>query len=160
MNNKVQKGLKPFIIKLVIITMSICYVLGPAYHEVNEILHFLSHHLEKPSYIITHSKHVNIAFKNATIDNNHRKKSIELKSHSHEFIDFFAGILKTSGVENTPVNTNQTVQKIDKFIKSNEANNKSKPILLLYAVKSNYSEIKEKPFKGYLEYIKQPPRLT
>lgn len=140
--------------------MSICYVFGPAHQEVNKILHILSHHLEKPSFVMTHSNHDNRAFIKTIDGNNQHKRTIELQPHSHEFIDFFAGLLKTSGCDNTPANTNQVDQKIDKYIKSDEISSKSRAILFLLEKKSNYAEIKQKPFKGYFEFKKQPPRLV
>lgn len=159
MNNKVSKGFKPFIIKLVIITLSICYVLGPAHLEVKKMLHIFAHHIQKPSFVITHSGHDNSAYKKLITQNKGQLGSVRVEPHSHEIIDWFAGILKHVRPEKVPLGNNNITFKIDKHI-NNKNNSKYEFVAFFKDLETNYALIKDKPRKGFIRYLKKPPILV
>ncbi|WP_282123513.1 hypothetical protein [Algibacter mikhailovii] len=159
MYNGFSKGFKPFIIKLVVVTLSTCYVLGPAHLEVKKVLHFLAHHIQKPSFVISHSVHDNHTYKNLIAKNKGKLSNVKVEPHSHEIIDWFAGVFKNSQKDKGPLSKYDITFKIDKHIK-HKNNRKYQFVAFFRVLETNYALIKDKPCKGFIKYLKEPPILA
>ncbi len=87
MKKGLTNGLKPKIIKYVAILISMCYVLSPIQKQVSTLMHFVSHQLEMPHYVLNHE--------NESEKKNHKHK-INIVEHEHSFIDIVTTFLKHS----------------------------------------------------------------
>ncbi|MEW4924165.1 hypothetical protein [Algibacter sp. 2305UL17-15] len=105
-----MKQLKIHIIKFVAITMSIAYLIAPLHNEINSVLHFISHNLEKPSVLISHNFDINSEVK---------LMPSAISSHEHRIIDFIDTIFGEDDAEQKDSKQpNPKESKIDKHLSS------------------------------------------
>ncbi len=112
MNSTSQKGLKPLLLKVIAIAMSLCYVLGPSHRELNKVLHVFVHQLEMPETVLSHandysSNHVDHGDFNR--DNN---------SHKHGILDALTKIIEASTNDHDSNHSKTITLKIDKHLKN------------------------------------------
>lgn len=153
MNSKTLKRFQPFLLKIAIIAMSICYVLGPAHNEINKLLHVLAHQLDMPEMVLSHSKIIHLEYE---IHNNHHFSSNQKENHDHNFLEFIDGILKSSDAQKKNENTIIDSNKLDKHIRTKDFYNGQK-ILQHYNL-HKFIIVYKKPFKGFLKGVFQPPK--
>lgn len=151
MNNNNRKGWESFVIKIMVISMSICYVLGPSHNEIDKMLHFIVHQLEQPESLLTHSKledkyHIEHSFKS----NN--------KEHQHIVLDMLSEIIKICGLDDEPDNKKIVFQKIDKHLRTKKIDNK-RDLFFESHIKHKFSFLKENIHQGFLKSKLQPPQL-
>lgn len=152
MNSKTQKGFKPFIIKIVVIAMGICYAFGPSHHQIYKVLHLLTHQLEMPETVLVHSKEGHLEHR---VHGSHHISVEHKNNHQHGFLEFIDKILMASNAEHDPDNANIKPYKIDKHILTQEYS-KQQDIWLI-AVKHVFSIIQNNTQRGFLTNVFQPP---
>ncbi|WP_298345530.1 hypothetical protein [uncultured Algibacter sp.] len=154
MNRNVKKGWEPFVIKIMAIAMSICYVFGPSHKEVNNALHYLLHQFEKPKTVLVHSK------LNDAKHENHYTYFLKNKEekHQHTLLEVLNEILKVCDVDDSPENQNITFKKIDKHLRSKQSLKNKNLVLGLY-IKHRFPHLNEHIHQGFLKTNLQPPQL-
>ena len=125
MNKNAQKGLKPFVIKIAILVMSICYVFGPSHTEVNKLLHVITHQLEMPDNVISHSTVSNLDYE---VHETHALNKSE-EVHNHNLLQLLDSILKASGSEQNHDNSKILTLKIDKHLTNKDDLNMTNSLL-------------------------------
>jgi hypothetical protein len=152
-----QKGLKPLVFKVLIITMSICYVFGPAHIQISNVLHTISHNLKVPSFVIQHDKK---DFINYQVHSSlHYESDSHKFDHRHEVIDFIDVIFNAASNEGDNHQGESSVFEI----KINEHISSEKYTFPLKNGKYKASHIFCKTFRyshgGYLEQLFRPPKV-
>lgn len=145
-----MKVLKKHIIKFLAITMSVMYLLTPLKRELIAVLHSISHNLEKPTTVISHSHEFNteVYYKTTTT-----------YSHEHRIIDFIDIILNVAtGDSDTESNKSKTIDiEFDKHFCS------SKYKLLKPVLPSSSSIIslyKQNKTTKFFKKIEVPPKIS
>lgn len=153
MNSKTQKGLRPFVLKIAVVVMGVCYTLGPSHNEIFKLLHILSHQLEMPGTVLSHSE------SGGHHHHNHNNVSAKHKNnHQHGFLEFINKVLMASSAEHNADNTNIKSYKIDKHIITQEYD-KVQQAMWSLAVKHVFSKIKNNTLEGFLNSVFQPPKV-
>lgn len=154
MNSNTRKGWESFVIKIMVVAMSVCYILGPSHNEINKALHFLVHQIEKPQTVINHKKNNDSQHINHIV--NHSEK--QAKEHHHTLLNTIKKILNGFGADNETSHKKITFNKIDKHIKTKKPF-KLGSVFLVLPVKHKYLFITQNIHQGFLESKLQPPRL-
>ncbi len=130
--------------------MVMCYILGPFHNQINEMLHFLSHELEMPDTIISHSDN--------SVDSHNEGGHYALTQtkHDHGFLEFLNKFLEVSDTESDNENPNTIKQKIDKHIRIKKK--MSRFYSLTFESKSVWFFIQECMLEGYIFKVFQPPQ--
>ena len=155
MNKNAQKGLKPFVFKVVIIAMSICYVFGPSHNEVNKFLHVLTHQLEMPDNIITHSITMHSDYK---VHGTHSSNKSE-EVHNHKLLEFLDTLFKASDSEKNKENSKIISFKIDKHL-TTKYSYKNQQLTSSIPVEHLFLFTKQKIQKGFRSGVIEPPQLV
>jgi hypothetical protein len=155
MNKNAQKGLKPFVLKVVVIAMSICYVFGPSHNELNKLLHILVHQLEMPDSVLTHSIQTNSDYE---VHENH-SFNVSEEVHDHKLLQVLSNILKASNSDRNQEKSIILNLKIDKHLTTDYSyhNQLLTPTL---PDKHLFSFTKQKIQKGFQRGILVPPQQT
>jgi len=98
MKTTASKGIKPFILNFIIVTMSLLYVFAPVHVEINKLLHTISHSLEMPDYILTHQDASDIHTPIRTHESETHKNIIA--HHDHKVIVLLDNILEGANQNN------------------------------------------------------------
>ena len=154
MSRNIKNGWEPFVLQIMVVTMSICYVFGSSHKEVNKALHYLLHQLEKPATILVHTK------VNETEHKNHSAYVLQNqeKNHQHTLLEALNEILKVCGLDDSSENKNVTLKKIDKHLRFKQSHKKKNLVFGLY-IKHRFLYPKELIHQGFLETNLQPPQL-
>jgi len=112
MNNNAQKGWKPFVLKIAIIGMSICYVFGSSHSEVNKLLHVILHQLEMPNNVMSHTTTMHSNYKMHVTHSLNKPE----RDHNHKLLRFLDTVLKASDSKKNQENSNVLSIKIDKHL--------------------------------------------
>ena len=154
MNKNAQKGLKPFVIKIAILVMSICYVFGPSHNEVNKLLHVLTHQLEMPENVISHSTTYHSVYKAHEIHALNKSKEV----HDHSILQLIDSILKASDSKKNQEDSTFLSLKIDKHL-TTKISYQNQQLTSSIIVKHLFSFTKQKIQKGFRRGIIEPPEL-
>ncbi|WP_299767300.1 hypothetical protein [uncultured Dokdonia sp.] len=156
MKTTASKGIKPFILNLIIVTMSLLYVFAPVHVEVNKLLHAVSHSLEMPDYILTHQDTSGIHTPISTHESETHKNIIA--HHDHKVIALLDNILEGANQNSDSSDAQTSTLKIDKHI-NNYTHNAKEPfeITFLETIQRFPEEIK-RVCKGYLQGFRKPPK--
>ncbi len=158
MKINVSKGLKPFIIKTIIICMSVIYVFGPVHVEVNKFLHTITHGLEMPDYMISHKDISNDDFNILEIHESDEHKSV-VTHHDHEFIELVEKILEGADQGNDSSDSKVISHKIDKHINLYEYDDSDEIIVWSLDIRHQFSEKEKRICKGFLQGLREPPQV-
>ncbi len=109
----VHKWVKPMFIKQIAMLMCICYLLNPMYHQVNNLLHTISHGLEIPDVVLSHQARASDAH---NYSHGYHEHGISEVQHKHSFIDFVNAIFEALNTEDQSSDTSIKDKKIDKHI--------------------------------------------
>ncbi|WP_394748818.1 hypothetical protein [Spongiimicrobium salis] len=112
MENKLQKGLKPFIIKNIAILIGICYLLQPLHQQIGEVLHTVSHHIDAPTSVLAHD-HTDSTPLDMHAPDDHMTASVD---HEHGFMDFIAELFESSDSDEHPGKTQKRDIKMSKHL--------------------------------------------
>jgi len=155
MNTILPKGLEPFIIRFFALFISATYILGPLNEEVKSVLHFVTHQLEAPEYVLSHkSNHlIKIHLKNHT-----KHRDINEGPHKHEVISFFTKVFQNQDeVPDHSKTPKKNKLKIDKHTSLVIDNIPDETITTPLKRNLFYFQ-KNKIQKGFLRRIKEPPQ--
>jgi len=150
-----SQGLKPKIIKAIVLLISICYVFGPFLNHIDTSLHSFFHFFEVPNYVLEHSE--DATYHNHQIGEAHQYIA---ESHDHKILEsidtFFESINTDNHQEKTPV---KKIKKIDKHLTKEIT---LKNIFPQFEWKNTISRnIKDIILKdGYKTKFKEPPRYS
>ncbi|WP_203257037.1 hypothetical protein [Hyunsoonleella ulvae] len=156
MKIKKSKGFKPFILRVLVVLLSASYLLGPLHKEVGVFLHEVTHLLEIPDYIVSHSD----------ID---RKRSEKIHSdhevltskdiHSHQLLNLLNDLLEDIDTEKNSEDSIVLALKIDKHTQYQK---KYKRPLVLLPLEQNkiIVFITKQTRLGYLNSPLQPPQVS
>lgn len=146
-------GLKPLFIKHMAIFMTICYALNLFQHQINPILHTLTHSFEAPVGLISHE----------TISNNdyeihgHYDHKIANTTHEHKILNFIDSLFNKNDKEDHREDSILVESKVDKHL--TKEHYKKQPFCE-YQNLQNYCEIVKKSNKGYPHRNEQPPKFV
>jgi len=154
MNKIAQKGWKPFVLKVVIIAMSICYVFGPSHNEVNKLLHVLTHQLEMTDHVIAQSTTIH---SNNEVHEAHALNTSE-DGHEHKILKVLERILRATDSNQNQERSNILKLKIDKHLRS-KADYKQNFFTLSIPIKHLFLFTEQKILKGYKQNATEPPQF-
>lgn len=117
MNSKIEKGSKPFVIKVFATIMCVCYLLTPLHKEIGDVLHKIVHELDIPESVLSHSN--TIGAKGGKIHYEHALVVPE-NSHDHNFLEVLGDIMEAAQNEKKSEDSNVLVVKIDKHTRYQE----------------------------------------
>jgi len=80
-----QNNTKHVIFRAMAVTITLCYILGPAHIQLKNILHTISHNLSAPSYVLQHDADQNSMYVNLL--NSGVQTSSDKTAHYHEFLE-------------------------------------------------------------------------
>ena len=152
MNNKSRKGWESFVIKVMVISMSICYVFGPSHNEIDKMLHFIVHQLDQPESLLTHSN----------LDDKHHvdhNLKVNNKEHQHTVLDTLSKILKVCGLDDEPDNEKIVLRKIDKHLRTKKIYN-NRDLFFESHIKDKFLFLNKNIHQGFLKSKLQPPQFT
>jgi hypothetical protein len=157
MNTTLSKGFKPYILKAIIVSMSLLYILGPVHVVVNTLLHTIAHGLEMPDNIRTHQDVIDNSSKVATHKSEDHKNSTEY--HDHKVISFLDKILEGSDQSSDSSDAYLVTHKIDKHINNDEYHPKNEALTLAsIRFRRRFPDKKKRICKGYLRGFRKPPQ--
>lgn len=153
MQNGFKKGLKPQYIKQLALLMSICYLLNPLQHQINTVLHELSHGLEMPSSLLSHETPLDTSSK---VHESH-DHSEHVDEHEHLIVGFLNTIFEASNQDDASGNSQLVEIKWDKHITSYQftltPNFKNK-------IEKHFFPSKEKLKLGHSKKLEEPPQTS
>jgi len=157
MQSKKTNSIKQFIFRALAVTITLCYILGPAHIQVNSILHSISHNLKAPSYVLQHDGTSYKEYENEKALKS--EMTISNLSHEHQLLDFIDGIF------NVPLNRDKNQKgesttldfKINKHITSRKSNvvfqnNIKRDVPVFWAATVSCET-------GYLLQLYRPPKV-
>ncbi|BAO74612.1 hypothetical protein [Winogradskyella sp. PG-2] len=157
MQSNKSNSIKHFIFKVLAVSITLCYVLGPAHMQLNIILHTISHNFKAPSFVLQHNEVQNYEFANQV--NIDEMSSSYTLNHQHGFLDFLNTVF--DGVSNKDNNQKSESTNLELKINKHIDNNK-------YVLRFNKIITKETPnyctqnqfvIKGYLKDLYRPPQI-
>lgn len=155
MNNARQKGLKPFVIRVLAVAMSLYYLLAPMHNELSKVLHIVAHQLEMPDNLLEHS---NSKYFNYLSHDSHEIIMVSKEPHHHPFLDLINTIVEATNMDNDAEHSNLPSYKIDKHIKTIENLKKPNSIICIEVQHEFPNAIKH--FKSnFLHRDLKPPQL-
>ncbi|GGD05340.1 hypothetical protein [Hyunsoonleella pacifica] len=149
MNRKIQKGFKPFVFKITIVIMIMCYIFGPLHNEISNVLHVLSHQIEMSATFTSHAD-------NSRFNHQITHHTLQFEAHQHEILELFNKIIEASNLATDNENPLLVKQKIDKHIRTKKEVKYMG--IYTYNLQSNYSSIIECTLNGYVFAIFEPPK--
>lgn len=158
MNTTESKGFKPYILKAIIVSMSLLYLLGPVHVEVNKLLHTIVHNLEMPNNLISHQNGINNSSKITIHKSEDHKNNTDY--HDHKVISFLDKILEGSDQSSDSSDAYVITHKIDKHIHNNEYHPKNEMLKGVSSeVRHCFSDTEKRICKGHLRDVRKPPQV-
>lgn len=151
MNSKSKQSifiLKNWLVKRVAIIIVVCYLISPIQNQVYQIFHDLSHFIEMPSTLLSHSYDTQYEVHKAKA--HHRV----VNNHSHELITFVSKLLENNDADSEKSISQNT---FDKHFTNRFIIVLPNPILINN--KGSYSTKKTDPLNGYLTKHLKPPQF-
>lgn len=152
MNSNSKKGLKPFVLKIIAVAMSFCYLLGPSHQEVKTLLHAVTHNLEMPENIIGHTS----LLKETTIHTNHDIVNVK-RAHHHSLIDAISFAMESFDNEKGTKTPRMPIKKIDKHVRSYK-DFKQKIASITVIIEQEFEVVIKQTQNGFLNFLDQPPQ--
>ncbi|GAB5472884.1 MAG: hypothetical protein Mars2KO_09830 [Maribacter sp.] len=107
-----KKKAKVQLIKILAMTMSICYLANPLQRQINIVLHELSHGLELPSHVLSHENTTNMTF----MADSHHSHGKSITDHTHHLIDFLDTLFEASNEDQGSEDPLFLKSKLDKHL--------------------------------------------
>lgn len=107
-----KKNVKVQLVKLLAMTMSVCYLANPLHRQIKELLHELSHGLELPNHVLSHENTTDMTF----VKDDHHSHSKSITSHTHHLIDFLDTLFKASNEDKSSNDPRFLKLKLDKHL--------------------------------------------
>lgn len=154
MSKTIKKSLEAFMIKVVATTVCLCYVFSPMDKEVCAFLHEISHQLEVPEQLLSHTNAIEAG------DLHKYSEHILVASehiHNHNLLDILETIIGASHKKNKSKDSKHLIKKIDKHTRYQE---KYKIPICFFPLKQHKTKyfIIGQPLIGHLKKPFQPPR--
>lgn len=108
----VPKKVKVRLVKLLAMTMSICYLAHPLQLQINTLLHELSHGLELPNHVLSHENTTDLTY---AVDSHHSHGK-RITDHTHHLIDFLDILFQASNDDKNPKDAMFSKLKLDKHL--------------------------------------------
>lgn len=95
--------------------MSICYLFAPLNTQLGSVIHTISHSLEMPSNILSHSSNEHLK---TEIHTNHDHKRVVI-SHNHTIIEIIDSIVNESNEKDNSNKKHKSELKVKKHLSTN-----------------------------------------
>ncbi|WP_178989424.1 hypothetical protein [Winogradskyella schleiferi] len=152
-----KNSIKNVVFRALAVTITVCYILGPAQLPLRTMFHSVSHYLEAPNHIIEHNNDNHHGFEKQRIAKNSNGNSTF--NHEHKVLDFLEVIFEkhSSEEQNHNGESTSTDFKINKHITSNTYHI---AIIDCYNFdRSQFLETSLISIKGYLDQLYRPPKV-
>ena len=153
MKRNKSKGLEPPVVKAIIVTMSLLYILSPLHMEISKLVHSISHAIEMPDTVLSHQN------KTAFIKthNSFEHESVNV-NHDHEILDFLETILEETNTKSEFPNTLSKPKNVDKHIRVIEEFGEEKQLAFSKRTTRYFREKENKCCKGFSLCFGEPPK--
>ena len=146
------EGLKPFLIKYLATFIGLCYLANPLHHQISTVFHEVSHIMEVPDNLISHTT---VSDHEKEAHHYHYEHTHSDDKHEHELINLLDDIFDNSNDDSSSGESFLTYVKYDKHITADE-----------YLLKNGYPEekyfefgsIQNNSIKGYPKVLDEPPQ--
>ncbi|TMM53770.1 hypothetical protein FEE95_17885 [Maribacter algarum] len=145
------KGLKPFLIKRLALLIGLCYLLNPMQKQISIIFHEVSHALEIPNYVMSHSP--NSSYDHQSYD--HIDYHVDDITHEHILVDFFDSVFKAFDENDGAEDSLFTQNKIDKHITTYQFHIQKH---FTISVPEKFWFTQDKLESGHRKSLKEPPQ--
>lgn len=133
--------------------MGICYLANPMHQQIGTVFHEISHLLEAPEAILSHSQQAD--HDHGTHENGeHRLASTD---HQHVLLDLMVSIFDASDEQNSDDDTALILIKWDKHISSQHI---ILPKIFSFNTAQNINAVEQKVKIGFLAHPEEPPQIV
>lgn len=151
MLKKSRHKIKLTLLKAMAVVITMCYVIEPVQDQLKYILHYISHNLEAPSYILQHDN-------NITNKENYNFQS-SITNHEHKILDFIDKLISS-----TKDKDKHQGQSVKEYFSSKKIIEHYKYAALIDATipnakKDNFKTLILDKRKGYSLQLYRPPQL-
>jgi len=154
--NKRRIEIQSFIMKSIVLVISMCYLLGPIREEISSILHLILHTIEMPDQVLTHDDfQIEEKYREHT---SYEHKPIQ-KTHNHKTLSFIKELISTIN-DDSFSNDEVPLEKLTHYKHINDEHIGYDDVVynLWIVNKTDYPSEYQKTKKGYDLTPKEPPR--
>lgn len=147
------KGFKPKLIKQIVLLVGICYLLNPLQNQIISVLHSISHGIEMPQNLLSHSDQ-NDELNILHYDHNHDNR---LSQHNHQFLDLVDSVFEASHEDGDSKKNQISKVKVQKHLTSS---NIELPLKYNNKLTKEYFSLSSQLKEGYPKKLEFPPNYS